>query len=179
MTERADFRAAGAALAASAASFAASEAADATTISETTDFGNTFATRTLLPGGTDVVNNASVFPFEGDSADFVTFQSLTPGASFTLSTTNTGNSGDNVFTIGWYVGESSILDGDAGPAASIAGTVPQDGNLHFGLAVEGGPSAGVFYTLTLNVPEPSALALLGGGLLAAAVLVRARARRGA
>src|SRR5262245_27696618 len=76
-------RTAAAPLAVVAAALASGEAADATTLNESTDFGNTFAQRTLLPSGTDVVNG-SVFAFEADANDFITFQGLSSGLSFTL-----------------------------------------------------------------------------------------------
>jgi hypothetical protein len=175
---RARAASASASLATAAATVALSDAAHATTFNESTDFGNDFASKTLLPAGTDAVN-ASVFPFEGDPADVITFQSLTPGTPFSLATTNTGDNSTNVFNVQQLNDSGSPVQGDSGTAASLAGTIPASGELHFSMFVEGGPSAGVFYTLDLTaVPEPGSAALLGGGLLAAATLRRFRARHG-
>ena len=151
------------------------DAAAGTTFNEAADFGNTFATRTILPIGTDVVNG-SVFPFEGDSADYITFHGLPPGGLFTLSSTNNGNDSTNLFHLSSLDAAGQTLDSDSGPAATVSGTVPASGEIHFGMSVDGSPGAGVFYQLTL--PEPSATLLLGGGVLAVAALRRVRGRHG-
>jgi hypothetical protein len=176
MTQRARSHAlAASALAASATALAAVDAADATTVDEAfdfSDFGGDFASSSLLPAGADVVNG-TLFAFEGDN-DFISFQSLTAGASFTISSTNDGDA-SNVFNITEYDGSGTPLQSAFGPSASLSGTIPGNGQLHFGMFVEGGGT--VDYSLLLTVPEPTGAALLGGGLLAAAAL--RRVRRGA
>ena len=169
---RSHSRAASAALAASAATLAVGHAAGATTIDETTDFGNSFAESTLLPLGTDVVNG-SIFDFEADASDFVTFQGLTPGAAFDLLLT--GNQGQADLNTTQYDDVGGSIQSGTGSGLLFEGTVPASGLLNFGLNVQGG---GLFYTLTLTVPEPGTAALLGGGLLVAAALRRLRARCG-
>jgi hypothetical protein len=162
-----------AAVAAAAASIASSDRADATTFNETTDFGNTFGTRTLLPLGTDVVNG-SVFDFEGDPADFVTFHGLGAGASFDLHVTNGGGQG-NLLTTTQFDDSGGALQGDAGTSVFLSGTVPNSGALNFGMSVQGG----VFYTLALTVPEPSRTEMLGTGVLGVLAVQRVRRRRSA
>jgi hypothetical protein len=178
MTNRS--RRASAPLGAAAATAAIGDAAHATTVDESTDFGDDFTSRTLLPIGTDVVNG-NVFPFEGDPEDNVTFQGLLPGGSFDLTTTNTGNDTTNVFQVFQLEDDTGLLlQGDSGTAAALSGTIPASGELHFRMFVEGTPNPGVFYTLNLSapLPEPVTAAMLGGGLLAAAVLRRLRTRDG-
>jgi hypothetical protein len=172
-------RAVSGSLAAAAATAALSDAAHATTLNESTDFGDLFATRTLLPIGTDVVNG-SVFPFEGDSGDVVTFQGLAPGQPFSLSTSSIVSNVGDVFQLFQLDDLGGVVQDDSGPGAALAGTIPASGNLHFDMTVEGGLYPGVNYSLTLTapLPEPAGAALLGGGLLAAAALRRLRARHG-
>jgi len=162
-----------AAAAAAAASLASSDRADATTFNETTDFGNTFDTRTLLPLGTDVVNG-SVFDFEGDPADFVTFHGLGVGASFDLQVTNNGGQVHQLTTT-QFADDGGALQSDTGTSASLSGTVPNSGALNFGTSVEGGG----FYTLELTVPEPSRTEMLGAGVLGVLAVQRLRRRRSA
>jgi len=159
-------------LAIAAATLAVSDAAHATTFNEGTDFGNTFAMKTLLPMGTDVVNG-SVFAFEGDAADFITFQGLAPGASFTATTTLSGISGSTltVAQLDSIGGTLQSGQADSSSSAVLSGTIPGSGLLNFGVSVVEG---GSFYQLTLVVPEPTTAVLLGGGLLAAAALRRVR-----
>jgi len=162
-----------AAIAAAAASLASSDRADATTFNETTDFGNTFGTRTLLPLGTDVVNG-SVFDFEGDPTDFVTFHGLGAGASFDLRVTNGGGQG-NLLTTTQFDDNGGALQSDAGSSVLLSGTVPNSGALNFGMSVEGG----VFYKLELTVPEPSRTEMLAAGVLGVLAVQRVRRRRSA
>ena len=166
-------RVASATLAASAATLVVGHAAGATTIDETTDFGDSFAESTLLPLGTDVVNG-SIFDFEADASDFVSFQGLAPGAAFDLLVT--GNPGEAELNTTQYDDVGASIQSGVGSGLLFEGTVPASGLLNFGLNVQGG---GLFYTLTLAVPEPGTAALLGGGLLAAAALRRLRGRSGA
>jgi len=168
MTNPARSRTAAAPLAVAAAALASGDTADATTLNESTDFGNTFAQSTLLPSGTDVVNGA-VFAFEADANDFITFQGLSSGLSFTLDATNSGND-LNVLFFSHLDATGGVIDTQSGTSVQLTGTIPGSGQLNFGISVETG---GAFYTLTL-VPEPGTGLLLGGGLLAVAALRRAR-----
>jgi len=158
-------------MAAAAAGLASGHRAGATTFNEGADFGNTFAARTLLPLGTDVVNG-SVFDFEGDAADFVTFQGLPPGASFDLGSSNGGGQG-NALTTTQLSDTGDTLQSDVGTSVVLSGTVPNSGKLNFGMTVTGG----VFYMLELTVPEASRTEMLGAGVLGLLALQRVRTRR--
>jgi hypothetical protein len=145
--------------------------AQATPVDETTDFGDDFASRTLLPIGTDVVNgNVSA---GADIADHITFQGLLPGGFFNLTSTDDG--GANQFTITQLDDGGGFAQTDSSPNAALSGTIPASGELHFNLFAEG---EGSNYALNLSapLPEPASAALLGGGLLAAAALRRLRGR---
>src|SRR5262245_48792170 len=132
MTNPARSRTAAAPLAVAAAALASGEAADATTLNESTDFGNTFAQRTLLPSGTDVVNG-SVFAFEADANDFITFQGLSSGLSFTLDATNTGDDQNVLFFSHLDAAGGVIGTPQSGTSVQLMGTIPGSGQLNFGI----------------------------------------------
>jgi hypothetical protein len=69
-------------------------------------------------------------------------------------------------------------DDNGSGALALSGTIQPSGQLHFQMFVEG--ASPIFYTLELSapLPEPATGVLLGGGLLAAAVLRRVRGRDG-
>jgi hypothetical protein len=155
-------------LAATCLTAASVGAAGATTITESTDFSDTFATATALPAGTDIVNGQVINP-QTDLFDYFKFSGLTPLTLFNVHffTPNAG------LVVGGEVLDSSANSfGSIGfdPENDVAGTVPSDGILVVRIfAQEGGP-----YTATLTtgsaVPEPSTAPLAGAGMLVAGAL---------
>jgi hypothetical protein len=142
----------------------------ATTVNESTDFGNTFANTTQLPVGSDVVNGS--INFTSDPADFIRFIGLAPNLPFTLSGFNVfGTNNKTVLS-----SSNSVIAGPTDVSLPLSGTVPGDGILIVDVNnnIEGGT-----YSLTLNAalaPEPSTLT--GVGLaLAAALGLRCRQKR--
>jgi len=143
-------------------------ASHATTVTESTDFGDTFAAATLLPDGTDVVIGQVLAPGSNDFDDYFEFKDLTPSESFDM---NFASSLSNV--VGGQVydsGDNPLGSGvgfGLGYPQDISGTIPSDGILVVGItAEEGGP-----YTVTLKTgseaPEPSTTTVSGLGLLLA------------
>ncbi len=144
---------------------------------ESADFANdlTSAVSAPQPVGTDAINGNVTFTSDDD--DFVAFQSLTPGGSFTLEF---GVTGGNVFD--WSVLDSTgaSLGSPTSPVVSsgnttFTGIIPLDGVLVAQVDYnEGSP-----YTIALTapvVPEPSTAMLVGAGALAT-VVTRRRSRR--
>src|SRR5580658_9731944 len=85
------------------------------------DFGNTFGAAYLLPDGTTTVDGT--LAFGSDTADFFTFQGLTPGASFTFtaSSTLTKTLGLDIFNSSdTQLGSTDFFD--SGESASGGGT---------------------------------------------------------
>ena len=141
-------------------------AAHASTVTESTDFSDTFAGAFALPALTDVVIGEVFAPGSNDLDDYFQFSGLTPSVGFNVNffTPNAGN------VVGGEVLDSSANSfGSVGfdPENDIGGTVPSDGLLVVRtFAQEGGP-----YTVTLTtesaVPEPSTAPLAGVGMLLA------------
>ena len=143
-------------------------AAHATPVTESTDFGNSFAERTLLSAGTYAVNGTVGF---GDDDDFFQLSGLTPLAPFTvhfataqgpLIGAEVRNSADASLGSGGF---------DLNMPYDVSGDVPADGILVLRTFwQEGGP-----YQVSV-VPEPATGALLATGLGALAALRRKAAR---
>jgi len=155
-------------------------AAEATTLDESAfgvgDFGNTFATKTLLPVGTDVVNGMLDQEIGGDFNDFVTFQSLPPALAFELEATSSQDDLNlNLFFLDQFNDDGTSVQSGTGPSVMLTGTIPASGQLHFHMNLEG---SALSYQLALNVvPEPSTVVLLGAGLIVAAAWRGARRNR--
>ena len=156
---------------------AATGAAQATTVNESTDFGDTFATSNILPVGTDVINGAIFGSIAPDGADFFTFTNLLGGSAFTLGAST---------PVGSFFPEVQVLTSantvvspqqgfSLGSPASANGIVPLDGILV--VQVNGNEGSGP-YTVTLDAqsaaPEPSTLFGAGLGLAGAFALRRKR-----
>src|SRR6516225_2112357 len=101
-------------------------AAQAGSVSEPPNFGTTFATRTLLPVGTTMVTGTT--SFSSDADDFVEFQGLAGGTSFTLSA-NAFLSNVSVFTDSNSQIGSTLMFGFPASTQPLAGTVPANGLL--------------------------------------------------
>lgn len=134
-------------------------AAQATLVTESTDFGNSFAERTLLPVGTDVVTGV-VGP-SSDPDDFFQLSGLTPLAPFNVdflgSVTNLDVGGEVLDSSGASFG----IGGFHTVPLDISGTVPADGILVLRTFYsEGGP----YQVTTTVIPEPATSTLLTLGL---------------
>ena len=141
---------------------ASAGAAHASTVTESTDFSNTFAGADALPGGATVVIGQVATPTT-DVADYFKFSGLTPSAGFNVDFTTSANGfvGAAVFdSSGNSLGSGGF---DLGSPGDIGGTVPGNGILVVETFFqEGGP-----YTVTLTnaVPEPATTTLSGLGML--------------
>jgi len=143
-------------------------AANADTFTESTDFGDTFASASLLPAGTDTVIGQVFSPqTPSDLYDYFKFIGLTPSLGFDLNFASTLSNvvGGAAFdSSGNQIG--SGVGFGLGYPQDITGIIPSDGALVVEIiAEEGGP-----YTvkLTSEVPEPTALPIAAAGLLAVA-----------
>jgi hypothetical protein len=141
----------------------------AATVVESTDFGNTFATTTSLPAGTNEVMGTISNSPPSDLTDYFSFTNLISGAAFSISYAGGYHNFDVLDSA-----EVSFGGVSGTTATTISGTVPTNGMLIARVGYnEGAPS----YTVNINseaVPEPSG-ALLGGiGLTAGALLRRRR-----
>ena len=166
-----------------------SQVADANLVTESTDFGNTFATRTTLPAGTTSVDGEVDF-FNADENDFLRFVNLPTGANFTvdydLEVPLSGDVGE--FSVAVLEdGTGTAIDGDSfiplfslgdNVAGQLSGVVPIDGSLVLQVTAEfdgeGGPAGN--YSLSVSaVPEPN-LTMLGAAALLGAGGLRRRRR---
>jgi hypothetical protein len=145
----------------------------ASTVTETSDFANDIATALSVPlpvGTTGVIGGVN---FSTDPIDIVAFTSLVPGGAFTLVFTGTYNNFDVRDSANLHVGSPAAVNGAT--SATFTGNVPADGIL----VAQVGYNEGFDYTVTLTaatVPEPSAVALGGLGLAAAALRRTRRAK---
>ena len=139
-------------------------AAHAGTVTESTDFSDTFAGANALPGGTNVVIG-QVFSPNTDLFDYFKFTGLPPLTEFNVDFTSTTSD-----VVGGQVFDSSensfgSVGFGLGYPQDIGGIIPANGTLVVGItAEEGGPYT---VTLTSGVPEPATSALSGLGLLLA------------
>ena len=149
---------------------AATGAAQATTFTETTDFGNTFLTNTLLPVGTDrVIGNLDL-----EGIDFFKITGLVAGSNYTLTGVYVGSQYLTVFD-----SAQGILNAQAVRPASVSGIVPGDGMLVIRSAnEEGGQSYDLTLTATTNTATPEPATFGGVGLALASVLaMRAKSKK--
>ena len=154
----------------------AATTAQATTFSEgVNDFGNTFAARTGLPGGTTQVFGG-VNP-GNDFDDFFFFSGLPLGGAFTFTGLYEGAVNVSVLTNG-----NSVINGNSNLSnpPTMTGTVPGDGILVIGAH---GFEGTAFYDLRLDVvggtsqiPEPATAGLAGLALASAVALRRKTAK---
>jgi hypothetical protein len=140
-------------------------AAQAGSVSEPPNFGTTFATRTLLPVNTTVVTGTTSGISDPD--DFVEFQGLAGGTSFTLSATAL-LSNVSVFTDSQsQIGSTLIFNGSS--TQQLTNTVPANGLLVVDVHQTNSESGMQAYTLNLTasttVPEPASCLSLGLGLV--------------
>jgi hypothetical protein len=148
-------------------------AAQAGSVSEPPNFGTTFATRTLLPPGTTVVMGTTSF---GDVDDFVEFQGLAGGTSFTLSATASVSSVSVLTDSNSPIGNPLIFGTVS--TQQLTNTVPANGLLVVDVHQTNVESPAQAYTLNLTasttVPEPASCIGLGLGLvgIAGALAVR-------
>ena len=152
------------------------------------DYGDDFASRTVLPDGADLVLGGVTFSIGGGfppevnvDVDYIALADLQPGASFTLTLEKLMNQPVS-FTVFDSLGGVLIpafgLPGEQGavPPTVVSGIVPLDGEI----AMRVQPGEGfVAYVIAIDalrvVPEPGAAALLAVGLVTR--LRRTRASR--
>lgn len=159
--------------------------AEATPLLEGPDFGDTFATRTLVPDGTDVVAGSAVLEDSGPpfyipipDLDYFAFDDLVPGSAFSISLGATVTDSTALFQL-LDDAQNALSGFIAVPefsAVVFAGIVPLSGELVV-RAQAGQDSAGYEVVLTADrvaVPEPSAALLAGAGLAGASYLRRRR-----
>jgi hypothetical protein len=136
--------------------------------SEPPEFGKTFATRTMLPVNTTVVT--VTIDAIGDIDDFVEFQGLAGGTSFTLSATAT-IANVSVFTDSQSQIGSTLIFGVTG-TQQLTNTVPANGLLVVDVHGTNAEAGAQPYTLNLTtsttVPEPALCLSLGLGLVGVA-----------
>ncbi len=141
---------------------AATGAAHASAFTETTDFGNTFLTNTLLPVGTDRV----IGSLNNEGVDFFKITGLLGGSNYTLTGSYVGS---QYLTV--YDSAEVILNAQANRPASVSGIVPGDGMLVIRTAnEEGGQSYDLTLTATTNTTTPEPATFGGVGLALASVL---------
>jgi hypothetical protein len=141
-----------------------SPAARATPFVETTDFGNSFGTRTTAPAGTNFVQGT--LTGGTDFNDYVRITGLPPGplsVSWTMLTTVTTDFDIIVYNDAQATLGNASLHGITPANGLVSGTipltVPADGVLVPNISMEAG-SGVVSYTVA--VPEPSSAAALAG-----------------
>jgi hypothetical protein len=155
------------------------------------DFGNTFATATVMPLGTTTVNG-----FVGgflttdafDPADYITFQGLQGGTSFSFlaSLSLNDSAGERLFVLNssdGSVGSSpySFTGAEVPFSASGSGIVPVDGLLTLGITAN--TELRQSYTINLtateapSTPEPGTLGAMGLGLAAGAAFTLRRKKK--
>lgn len=155
-------------LAAACAGLLAPVVAEATPFVEATDFGNTFATRTTLPAGTD--NVAGTVNTTNDLNDFYRLTGLPANQPITIgySASYAAPSGLADYELDLFTDTQSQLvirqlfpnAGGAPLSSTVQVTVPADGVLVARSAFTEGGNGVISYTL--SVPEPSAAATLAG-----------------
>lgn len=165
--------------------------ASATTVAEGPDFGDDFATRTLLPAQTDRIQGSVYFDGFPPNAslwdnDFVAFTDLQPGATF--SVTALDSFATFAFPLQILDSSGAVVVSGVSIPGNIAGglpvvlvaaaLVPASGELVFGIRSSDLSS---FYKLQLDAPrvapEPGTALLLALGLASLAGARRRTARR--
>jgi hypothetical protein len=151
-------------------------AAEATSFAESTvgDFGDTFATRFMLPAGTDFVSGRST-PGEGIFAnpDYFSFADLVPGSPFSMVLAVPNSDDFGVFQLFDGAGNAlTTAESVWRPALTWTGVVPPSGEIAV-RAVASQDFASYEVSIdTAHVPEPSTGVLAGLGAAALAVLRR-------
>lgn len=147
--------------------------ARATTYSEPPDLADSFAARTFLPIGTDLVFAGVSVTDTGVGPvifrpDFFAFTGLAPGAPYSITMSIVSTNAVLFFEL--LDSSASVLDAfqlnQVSPPQTRTGNVPLDGQLVVRAFVG---DSGANYSVALNaplVPEPSTGLLLGAGLAA-------------
>jgi PEP-CTERM motif len=146
--------------------------ANAATVIESMDFGNTVsaALGSPLPVGTDMVSGT--VNFTTDLADFLAFTNLVPGSPFSMEFTGGGLTFNMFDSVAARVGSGGL---STSPAI-ITGSVPSNGILVAYIGNVEGSSYTANLTAT-TIPEPHAVTLAGLGVAAAALRRTRRAKK--
>lgn len=174
-------------LAAAGGLLASAPSASAQTFNESSapgsDFGNSFAARTVLTLGTTMVNGGSN---SSSDPDFFSFIGLTSGTPYSLSISAGGptlvrSTFQGFDGNGSPIGTSASYSSNDSPNTlkMISGTVPTGGVLTIGISPQNVEGGSTNYAVTLSaVPEPSSTVLVALGAAVAALAAR-RSRKSA
>jgi hypothetical protein len=176
-------------LAAACGGMIGTSAAQAATVSEPPDFGDSFGAATVLPGGTNQIEGSVEAGSLGNPIDFARFNGLIPSASIDIdyAISNVLMGGETSISLvffnsgGGTIG--SVAINQASPASGQVGvTVPLDGSIVAQVnfqAYDSDPT--LDYTISFDesalqeetaIPEPTSAAIAGLG--AATLLARRR-----
>lgn len=136
----------------------AASTASAATVIESTDFGNSFTTATLMPTGIDMVTG--VVTNSSDDNDYISFTDLVGGSAFTFN----GNASGGYFEL--LDSTANIIN--SGFSLPFNGVVPTNGIL-VARVNWGEGNVPISYNVSLTadrVPEPSTALLAGAAALA-------------